>query len=65
MSADGILLGDIQKLLDENAELRAERDRLRKLVNAVKADTEEGGYFCSIHCDDIDGKNWFDFRDGA
>ena len=61
--ADGILLGDIQKLLDENAELGAERGRLRELVNAVVCDAEEGGMWCSMYCKDINGVNWFDARD--
>jgi len=63
MNADGILLGDIQTLLDENAELKAERDRLLELVNAVVCDAEEGGMWCSMYCKDINGVNWFDARD--
>ena len=38
-------------------------DRLRELVNAVKDPTEDGGYFKSIYCEDIEGVNWFDARD--
>ena len=67
----------IEKLEAENAKLKADVksykavydslnrtiDRLRELVNAVKDPTEDGGYFKSIYCEDIEGVNWFDARD--
>ena len=53
-------LKSLHELLDFRT---VERDKLRELVNAVKDPTEDGGYFKSIYCEDIEGVNWFDARD--